>query len=211
VNYYPLFVNLQEKRCVVIGGGRIAQRKVMSLLGTGVEIQVISPESTERIKQWWQEGRLCLTERGFLPSDIEGATIVIAATNHPDINLEVYHSIKPGQWINIVDRPDLCSFIVPSIVRRGDLTIAISTAGKYPGLAKQMRKKMEHWVGEDYNEYTTFLGNMRTRIMQLPIEEGAKRYLLQELLDEKFREWTKSGEYVLRDQEVKKLLDRSIP
>lgn len=208
MNYYPLFIFLQDKPCVVVGGGRVAERKIAALLSAGAKLAVISPQCTEQIRKWVEEGKVKWEARNFQGEDIAGATIVIAATDNPTINMEVYQSIGPGQWINMVDRPDLCTFIVPSIVRRGDLTIAISTGGNYPGLSKKLRQEMEAWIGDEYEEYTAFLGEVRRKIHSFSLDRKEKQELLSALLDERFKEWTRTQNYKQRDTEVQKLLDQ---
>ncbi|WP_134701429.1 bifunctional precorrin-2 dehydrogenase/sirohydrochlorin ferrochelatase [Ammoniphilus sp. YIM 78166] len=205
---YPIMLRLAGKRCVVVGGGKVAERKIKSLLSTGAALVVVSPVSTEKITEWATTGQLQLLARPFENKDLDGAVLVIAATNQPEINLEIYQAIQPYQWINVVDRPDLCSFTVPATLERGDIQIAVSTGGKNPGLAKKLRKQLDQWIGEDYEEYVHFLGSTRQQVLSLGLDSERKKQLLQELLDDRFLYWTQEGNLEKRDEEVRKLINR---
>lgn len=205
--YYPMMVQLRQKRCLVVGGGQIAERKIGSLLAAGADdVAVVSPSVTDTIAAWEQSGKMVVHLRPFEPADVQNAVIVIAATNDSAVNLAVHDACLPHQWINIVDRPELCTFTVPSLVERGDLQIAISTSGHNPGLAKKLRRQIEQWIGPEYEAYTLFLGEMRRQVLALDLPEKDKRAILSELLDDRFLHWTQTGETRRRDQEAAMLL-----
>ncbi|WP_312112558.1 precorrin-2 dehydrogenase/sirohydrochlorin ferrochelatase family protein [Brevibacillus reuszeri] len=207
--YYPMMVQLRQKHCLVVGGGQIAERKIGSLIAAGAdEVTVVSPSVTDMIIAWERSGQVMIHHRPFEPADVQAAVMVIAATNDSAVNLAVYNACLPHQWINIVDRPDLCSFTVPSLVERGDLQIAISTGGHNPGLAKKLRRQLEQWIGPEYEAYTLFLGEMRRQVRALDLHEKDKRAILSELLDDRFLHWTKTGETRRRDQEAELLLTK---
>lgn len=206
MRHYPMMVNLHNKPCLVVGGGRVAERKIGSLLAAGASVTVVAPFCTEAVEAWALEGRMALARRPFAPEDVRDAVIVIAATSDADVNLSVYQSCQPHQWVNIVDRPDLCTFTVPSVVERGDLQIAISTGGHNPGLAKKLRRQLELTVGPEYEEYTRFLGEMRRRVLALPLAETKKRAILAQLLDDRFLDWTKTGELGWRNLEADRVI-----
>ncbi|ELK41317.1 precorrin-2 dehydrogenase/ferrochelatase [Brevibacillus agri BAB-2500] len=200
---YAMMVNLENKRCAVVGGGQVAERKIASLLAAGAAVSVVSPSCTALIREWEQAGKLTLRLRPFVPEDVADAVLVIAATSDPAVNLAVYEACGPQQWVNVADRPDLCSFTVPSVVERGDLTVAISTGGNNPGLAKKMRRQLEAWIGPEYEDYTLFLGKMRRRVLALDkLSPANKRAILAELLDDRFLHWTRSGEIERRDRDA---------
>ncbi|GEC90533.1 precorrin-2 dehydrogenase/sirohydrochlorin ferrochelatase family protein [Brevibacillus brevis] len=207
MTHYAMMVNLQNKRCLVVGGGQVAERKIGSLLAAGADVAVVSPSCTSTILEWAHAKRLMVAPRPFTPQDVEEAVLIIAATSDPAVNLAVYEACRPNQWINIVDRPDLCSFTVPSVISRGDLQIAISTGGNNPGLAKKMRRQLEESVGPEYEDYTLFLGSMRRQVLALAVSEADKRAILSELLDDRFLQWTKNGETDRRDREAEALLN----
>ncbi|MBI4685532.1 MAG: bifunctional precorrin-2 dehydrogenase/sirohydrochlorin ferrochelatase [Nitrospirae bacterium] len=139
--YYPVFLNLEGKKCVVIGGGKVAERKVLSLLKAGAEVTVISPECTKNLSRKAISGDIKCIDRKYKQGDLKNAFLVVAATDDNEINEKVFE--ESAHLINVVDMPLLCNFIVPSVVRRGPLTIAISTSGISPSLAKTIRKELE--------------------------------------------------------------------
>lgn len=208
MRYYPMMVNLEKKRCLVVGGGQVAERKIGSLLSAGADILVVSPSCTDVVEAWAKRGQIAVELRPFVREDVREASIVIAATSDPAINLSVHEACLPHQWVNIADRPDLCSFTVPSVVERGDLQIAVSTGGHNPGLAKKLRRQLEEWVGPEYEDYTRFLGEARRQVLALDLAEKDKRAILAELLDDRFLHWTKTGETMRRDQEAQELIQK---
>lgn len=206
--YYPAMLKLSGKRCVVVGGGKVAERKIQSLLNAKGIVMVVSPNCTEPIVQWAREGKIEWLPRDFDPLDIQAASLVIAATDNPTVNRLVYESTSPNQWINIVDQPELSTFIVPSVIERGKLQISISTGGDNPGFAKRLKKEMETWIGPEYAEYVDFLGKSRRQILQQKFPPELQRTLLSELLDPQFLEWTKEGKIKKRDRCVQDLIHK---
>jgi precorrin-2 dehydrogenase/sirohydrochlorin ferrochelatase len=203
-----MFVKLTGKQCLVVGAGKVAQRKIAGLLAAEADVTVVSPSVTPTVEEWSVTGRIMLHRRVFHPEDVQGMAVIVAAASDPAVNLAVYEAALPQQWVNIVDRPDLCSFVVPAVVERGDLQIAISTGGQNPGLAKKLRSEWEERLGAEYEDYTRFLGEMRRRLLSLGLEEEEKRSILAALLDERFYHWTKSGQIERRDREAEKLFTR---
>ena len=140
MEYYPIFMDIKGKPCVVIGGGRVAERKVLSLLNAGAKVCVVSPRLTDGIKKLVRERRVKVIKRAYKQGDIDSAFLAYSATDKREINREIFKEAKgKGILLNVVDVPDMCNFIVPSVVERGDLLIAISTSGKSPALAKRIR------------------------------------------------------------------------
>ena len=139
--YYPVYLNLTGKCCVILGGGTIAQGKIAALRDAGASITVISPEATDGIKRAAQRRDVTWLEREYEPGDLEGAFIAVAATNVWHVNRQIHEEAEArGVLLNVVDDPDQCSFIAPSIVRRDPITLAISTGGASPALARKMRE-----------------------------------------------------------------------
>jgi precorrin-2 dehydrogenase/sirohydrochlorin ferrochelatase len=162
---YPVSLKLAGSCCVVVGGGRVAERKVRGLLGTGAEIRVISPDLTDQLAEWKNRSLFRHIPRAYEAGDLEGAQFVFAATNHRDVNLQVYHdSIRVGAQVNLVDQPELCTFYVPSVLRRGDLTLAVSTSGRNPALAKAIREHLESLFGREWEMILSFLNKAREHI-----------------------------------------------
>lgn len=163
--YYPAFVDIEEQPCLVVGGGAIAAEKAGSLLECGGAVTVISPDLTEELRGRAERGELRWIEREYEPGDVRGFKLVISATDTAEVNERVYGDAEAeGIMVNVVDVPALCRYIVPSIVRQGDLCIAISTGGKSPALAKKIRGQLEGAFGTEYADLLDLLGAYRPRM-----------------------------------------------
>lgn len=173
--YYPAFINLSGKKCVVVGGGKVAERKVLSLLRSGANVAVISPAITNILKKYKEKGKIKHIERDYKNGDIKDAFLVIAATSDEATNISV--SRDAPFLVNVVDRPDLANFIVPSVVSRGPMTIAISTSGASPAMAKEVRKELEILYGKDFGRFLAFLRQLRKKVLQ-DITYNKKREML---------------------------------
>ena len=139
--YYPVYLNLAGKRCVILGGGTIAQGKIAALRDAGAKITVISPEATNGIKRAPERGHITFEQREYQAGDLDGAFIAVAATNVWHVNRQIYEEAEErGVLLNVVDDPDQCTFIAPSIVRRDPITLAVSTGGASPALARKLRE-----------------------------------------------------------------------
>ncbi|MCX5769759.1 MAG: bifunctional precorrin-2 dehydrogenase/sirohydrochlorin ferrochelatase [Candidatus Hydrogenedentes bacterium] len=162
---YPLALKLSGRRCVVVGGGAVAERKVASLLECGADVVVVAPDATDQIRAWSGSGRIKFLERPFEPSDVAGALIVIAATDDSRVNSAVADAARAsGALVNVVDVPELCDFYVPASVTRGDLQITISTGGSSPALAKRIRIDLERQFGPEYESYLELLARLRSEL-----------------------------------------------
>jgi precorrin-2 dehydrogenase/sirohydrochlorin ferrochelatase len=189
-----VYLNLEGRKCVVVGGGEVARRKVETLLAAGAKVCLISPEITPGIGELVKAGKVTHVSREYRTGDLEGAFLVIGATDIEDINREVAEDAeKTGILINIVDVPQLCNFIVPSKVERGDLVISISTGGKSPALAKKIRKQLEGLYGNEYAEYVELLGKCREQILQQIPDIKKRRRIFQALVDSDLIELIKEG------------------
>ena len=196
ISLFPMFVKLSGRKCLVVGGGPIAEGKVGSLLASGATVVVVAPEVTERIARWDRERRLVWHAHRFRPSDLEGVFLVIAATGEDAVNEQVFREAEAGGVLcNAVDEPERCHFYYPAIVRRGPLQIAISTGGLSPALASRLRGELEVQFGPEYERWLEQLGSMRqevfarrtdprrrTRLLyRLASRRGYKRFLRAEL------------------------------
>ncbi|MDO8885938.1 bifunctional precorrin-2 dehydrogenase/sirohydrochlorin ferrochelatase [Candidatus Oleimmundimicrobium sp.] len=167
MTYYPVYLNLKNKKCVVVGGGNVAERKVLALIDCGAKVTVISPKLTKLLERLKSEGKIEHIGREYEKGDLKGAFVVIGATDNSSVNKEIYKEASAlNLLVNIVDVPEICNFIVPSLVRRGDLTISISTSGKAPALAKKIRLKLEKEFGPEYEPYLNLLGEIREKIKE---------------------------------------------
>jgi siroheme synthase-like protein len=180
--YYPIFLNLRDKKCVVVGGGSVALRKVTTLLDCGADITVISPKPHAEISKLFKNKAIRLVRRNYRPGDLRGAVLSIAATHVKKINRKVAEaSKKNGTLVNVVDDAELSDFIIPSSFRRGDLSVAVSTSGMSPALAKKVRAKLEKNIGIEYAYLVSLIAEIRSEIKKKGLKVSAKTW--QESLD----------------------------
>jgi len=186
--YYPVYLNISGKNCIVVGGGQVALRKVTGLLECGGKVAVISPELCSELDELAVKKEIRSVLREFRAGDLKGSFVVIAATDDRKINRQVAAEAREkGILINTVDDTDYCDFIAPSIIRRGEITIAISTSGQSPALARKLRARLEKEFGEEYAQLGRLIGEVRTEARKQKIEvdgEGWQAALdLDRLLD----------------------------
>ena len=176
-NFYPVFLNLTGRRCVIIGGGQIATGKISKLLDAGANIVVISPDVTEEIRNLSDKGFTELYLRKYQVGDIDGAFLVIAATNDRAVNQQIFEDAeKSGVLLNAVDDMPHCSFIAPSVVERGSVTVAISTGGASPALARKLRETLENSGDLGWADATNVLSKTRQLIKDNQIEVDPQRW-----------------------------------
>ena len=165
--YYPVYLNLQGRRCVIIGGGGVAEGKIARLLESGAEIRVVSPDATPGIRRMASEGAIRWEPRVYRPGDLAGAFIAIAATNLREVNRRIFDEAEArGVMLNAVDDPPNCSFIAPSIVQRGPVTVAISTGGASPALARKLRESLQESGELAWADLADVLAAARARLRQ---------------------------------------------
>ncbi len=165
ISYYPVFLNVAGKKCVVVGGGQVALRKVKGLLDAGAEVRVISPALCPGLIRLAETARIVLETRQFQPGDLKGAAIAIAATDDNRTNSEVAKEARgSGVAVNVVDDPGSSDFIAPSCLSRGDVTIAVSTAGRSPALARKIRARLESEFGDEYAALALVVGEVRAEV-----------------------------------------------
>lgn len=166
MKYYPLCLDISGKRCIVVGGGHVAERKVERLLACSALVEVVGKALTPILAAWKGEGRIVYREADYEDSCLSGASLVIGATDDEAVNARIAKDARIlGIPVNIVDDPEQCDFIIPSVVERGDLLIAVSTAGKSPALSKKLRQEMEATYGPEYAVLLDILGELRGRVM----------------------------------------------
>ena len=180
MHLFPLFLKLRGRRCLVVGAGKISEGKIAGLLEAGAHVDVIAPSTTPQIEQWHRKRRIRLTKRPFRPSDLKHAFLVVAATNSPKVHRAIYQEAQRRNVLcNIVDVPALCDFYYPAVVRRGQLQIAISTAGASPSLARRLRKEMEKTFGPEYADWLKYLARERKKIFGKKIPSTKRLELLK--------------------------------
>ena len=177
VTLYPVNLQIENRSCIVIGGGSVAERKVRALLAAGACVTVLSPEVTQKLTELIQEKKIIHVARAYTQGDVAGAFIVICATNNCVINkLIAEEASKAGALVNVVDAPELGNFNVPSQITHGDLLITISTGGKSPALARQLGLELAKRYGPEYGMYLDLVAEARTKMkknMQSPQEREA--------------------------------------
>lgn len=181
-NLFPMFMKLSGRRCLIVGAGKLGESKIAGLLDSGARIRVVALEASEAVRRWAQAGRIQLELRAFEPQDLDGALLTVVATSSRNLNEQVHGEAKQrGVLCNVVDVPELCDFFYPSVVRRGDLQIAISTAGKSPSLAQKIRLQLEKQFGPAYAAWVNRLGETRKLILGSDLEKERKLELLHSL------------------------------
>ncbi len=179
--FYPIHLDIKGKKCVIIGGGKVAYRKACRLKESGADVVVVSPEVCSEMVN--EEG-FVLIKKEYEECFLDGALLVIAATDNEVINKKVtLDAEKRNIMVNVVDYPERCSFIVPSTINRGDLCISISTGGASPAVAKRIREELEATFGKEYEEYLDLLTKMRSLAMSTVEDSVKRRKILQRLAE----------------------------
>lgn len=182
MKYYPAFINLKNKKAVVVGGGKVAERKVRSLVRAGANVKVISPDITKPLEKLRENGKLRHLHRKYVKRDLKNAFIVIAATSSAETNTKI--AGESENLVNIVNTPSEGNYIVPSIVNRGPLTIAISTEGASPAVSKTIRKEVEKHYRKEFTDYMRFLEVMREKAVAEITDSNRRRKFLKSLASE---------------------------
>jgi precorrin-2 dehydrogenase/sirohydrochlorin ferrochelatase len=198
---FPMFVKLDGRACLVVGGGRIATQKLESLLETGADVRIVAPEASAEIQELARSGRVSWTPTEFDSGHLAGALLVIAATGSPAVNERVFRAAQErGVLCNSVDEPERCDFYYPAVVRRGDLQIAISTAGKSPALAQRLRKELEEQFDSSYIGWLSWLGKVRELFFQRRVEPELRTRTLHRISSRKvFERFKRSRERRIQD------------
>jgi siroheme synthase-like protein len=176
--YYPIYLDIEDRPVLIIGGGEVCARKAETMLKYGGRVTVVSPAFTPEIEQWANDGRVALRRKLYDQSDLDGAAIVIASTDDPCVNARIARDCRRRKLpVNVVDVTHLCEFIVPAIVESGSIQIAISTGGKSPALARTLKEDLRRAVGTEYAEVNDVLGTLRA---------GAKKTLATDVDRKRF-------------------------
>ncbi|MEW5949651.1 MAG: bifunctional precorrin-2 dehydrogenase/sirohydrochlorin ferrochelatase [Thermodesulfobacteriota bacterium] len=207
MRYYPINLDIKDKQCLVIGGGKVAERKVETLLSCGARVRVVSPELTPHLQGLAEEKKITHAARGYQNGDLNGVFLVVACTDDPDVNTAVSSAAQENNILcNIVDKPDLCNFIVPSMAARGDLLITISTAGKSPALAKRLRREMEDAYGREYADFLKLMGAVRPRVLAMGRPQSENEALFNRLVYSELLDWIRDGDRVRIDRFLQEVL-----
>ena len=200
MGYYPIFLNIEGRRCIVIGGGPVAERKVAGLLQEGARVTVISPSLTKCLESWANEGKIRHLARDYREGDLAGYRLAFVATDDDGVNAAVAREGREqGVWVNAADDPAHCDFILPSVLRRGELVVAVATGGASPALSRAIREELETYFTEDYATLAAIVGKVRQELQEqssVPTPEawhnaldGKLRRLIREGKQEKARSY----------------------
>ncbi len=184
MKYYPAYLDLRDRPCVVIGGGTVAERKTLALLEAGAEVTIISPALTPKLHEFSDAGKITHLQKQYEESDLSGQFLVIAATPSVEVNTLVARACRKRHvLVNVAVPPEESSFIVPSVVERGDLMIAISTSGASPALAKKIRQDIEQRYGAEYGLFLDKMSAIRNRVREEIPDEQKRHEVFQALVD----------------------------
>ena len=187
MSYYPIFVEMEGRRIVVIGGGQVAEGKVSGLLTAGASVTVIAPDLTTSLSQLATDAKITWQERSYVYGDLVGFEVCMVATDDGAVNAEVAGEARErGIWVNAADDPVNCDFILPSVVRQGPIVVAASTGGASPALARRLREELTDFLAEDYAPLAELLASVRTELRDrgLRIIDGD---LWSKAIDARFR------------------------
>ena len=194
--YYPIFLDLKDRSCLVVGGGEVACRKVTGLLEAGACIRVVACDAVGPLEALAKDNRIVLEKRGFVESDLERKHFVIAATDDRALNERISGACdKKGIICNVVDQPDLCSAIIPSVVKKGRLQIAVSTSGASPAMARRIRETLESRFGDEYASALDILSAVRQYVLNEGPFERTNREIFEALVDSNLVELCKTGDF----------------
>ena len=193
--YYPAILDIAGRKALVVGAGKVGEGKIEGLLRGGASVRVVSLTATDTVRRWAAEGRIELELRPYETQDLEGALLVIAATEDNPTNVRVFEDAEARQMLcNVVDVTHLCNFILPSIVRRGDLAIAVSTGGASPAMARRIRLALEQCYGDEYAVAMELLGSLREELKQMYPAPNDRKVLFERMVYSNFMDMVREGD-----------------
>lgn len=188
MNYFPLMINIDFKKVVIVGGGHVARQKVEALIPTNAHIIVVSPTVTDVLKKYIEEGKAVWKQKQFEPSDLDDAALIFAATNDESVNDAVEEATQHWQLLNRADAIGRMDFMNPAVVRRGDFVVTVSTNGASPALTRKVKADLEEQYDESYADYVAFLKKARMLVLK-NYEGDAKKAALAQLLEPEILVW----------------------
>src|SRR4051795_1952168 len=176
--YYPIYIDIEDHAVLIVGGGVVCARKAETMMRYGGRVTIVSPEITDEIAKWEGDGVLAVRRKLYAEADLDGASIVIASTDDPCVNARVARDCRRRKIpVNVVDVTPLCEFIVPAIIEKGSIQIAVSTGGKSPALARTLKEDLQRAIGPEYAEVNDVLGSLREEAKKvLPTDVDRKRF-----------------------------------
>ena len=195
MGYYPIFLEMKDRRCVVIGGGAVAERKVEGLVAVGANVTVISPAITDGLQDLLAQSAIRHVAREYRAGDRAGYDLVFVATDNSEINAAVSNEARSLRiWVNSADDPDHCDFILPAVIRRGDLAVAVSTGGVSPAVTRAIREELDEYLHADYAGFVQIAGEVRKELREKSVSPGASAW--NRALQGDFRRLIKEGKPV---------------
>ena len=177
MGYYPIFLEMKDRRCVVIGGGAVAERKVEGLVAAGANVTVIGPGITDGLKELLKQGAIRHVTREYHTGDRAGYDLVFVATDDSEVNAVVSHEARSLRiWVNSADDPNHCDFILPAVIRRGNLAVAVSTDGVSPAVTRVIREELDQYFTADYASFVQIAGEVRRELREKSIVPGASAW-----------------------------------
>ena len=207
-SYYPAILDLTGRRALVVGAGRIGEGKIGGLLAADAQVRVVSLDATDQVRRWADAGDIELHLRPYAESDLDGCFLVIAATPDENTNVRVHdHAEARHMLCNVVDVTHLCNFILPSIMRRGDLAIAVSTAGASPALARRIRLTLERSYGDEYEVAMELLGSLREEAKERYPDPHDRKVLFERIVYSDLMDLIRTGEIEQLEEWIERCLD----
>lgn len=183
---FPIFLKLEGRRCLAVGAGKLAEPKIEALLATGASVLVVAPKASANVQRWAHENKLGWEERTFEFTDLDGVCLVMCATSSPAINQAVVEESRlRGLLCSVVDEKELSDYLFPTVLRRGALQIAISTAGNSPALEQRLHEELERQYGPEYESWLEWLGKARASLFADPLSPRRRRTLLRKLASQR--------------------------
>lgn len=205
--YFPVNLNVKDQPCLVVGGGEVGQRKVLTLLECGARVLLVGRKLTPALSDLVESGRVEFLGREYKPEFMEGVFLVMAATSDVKLNGAISAEARQrGILINVADAPDLCSFIVPATVNRGDLIIAVSTGGRSPALAAGIRSRLEKEFGPEYALFLKLMGLVRTRVQSKGLGPEANKKVFTRLIDSDILSMLAQGDFSSAEKNLLEIL-----
>lgn len=193
MSYYPIFLNLSGQRCVVVGGGAVAERKVAGLLGAAASVTVVSPTLTAELARLVKEKKIRHFMRDYRNGDLAGYRLAFVATDDAQVNRAVYEEAQEAEvFVNTADDPAHCDFILPSVLRRGELQVAVATGGSSPALSRAIREELEQYFTEDYSILSAIVADLRRELREKSVSADAETW--RRALDGDLRRLVREGD-----------------
>ena len=206
--YYPAILDIAGRRALVVGAGKVGEGKIAGLANAGATVKVVSLTATPQVERWAEEDKIELERRPFESSDLDGCFLVIAATESNDTNVKVFEEAERRQMLcNVVDVTHLCNFILPSVVRRGDLAIAVSTSGASPALARRIRISLGECYGDEYAVALELLGSLRAELKAQYPDPRARKVIFERMVYSELMDLVRAGDADAIEAWVKRCID----